>query len=645
MPNKETSIITIIMVIIVVFLLPACVEQKSDKIIFTPCEIGEVRQCDIGSSVGACQKPLKTCLSRNIWTTCFNEIKPTTEICDGLDNDCDGETDEYVKNVCGMCGEVPDEICDGEDNDCDGEIDERFDTLPELCDGIDNDCDSLIDEGLTKRKDCQPAGAGDWIVYDTEPNSLSTCTVGWKECRAGNWSECFGWRGPEPEICDGWDNDCNGFVDEIEFNEIQCGLTDEGTCEYGIEICVAGEMACFDTVVPQSEICDALDNNCNGLTDEDLERQCENVCGIGVEFCNNGVWRGCTAMAPTAEVCDGVDNDCDGQIDEGLECECLAGDQQFCPNLPCGWGIKVCLPNGIWSLCQGNLPQPEMCNNHDDNCNNQIDEGLVLECFEEDIELVGVGICEAGQTTCEAGIWGPCEDQVLPELESCDGIDNDCDGATDNLERYFEKVDLIFAVDISGSMDPYIRAIVSGVSNYISSLQGTDHKFGLVLFGSGYLPHNDGAPFLITQLTTVEQFISDMSTILAFGATEPSIDTVYHLGNPQNALQVAWRSDATPIIIMIGDEDPQTQLGLTLGDLTDQTEVCILPGCQNATNENWLDGDPLELFVFCESPFIDFWNQATFAEGQRVFNIRRILQEELLAIDLALIFREICVEP
>jgi uncharacterized protein (TIGR03382 family) len=74
------------------------------------------------------------------------------------------------------------------------------------------------------------------------------------------------------------------------------------------------------------EVCDGLDNDCDGQVDEDLTRACSNACGAGTETCSNGTWAGCSAVTPQTETCDGIDNNCDGRIDEADANLCDTGE-------------------------------------------------------------------------------------------------------------------------------------------------------------------------------------------------------------------------------------------------------------------------------------------------------------------------------
>jgi uncharacterized protein (TIGR03382 family) len=86
-----------------------------------------------------------------------------------------------------------------------------------------------------------------------------------------------------------------------------------------------------------AEICDGLDNDCDGQIDEDLTRSCDSACGAGTETCSAGAWVGCDAPQPQPETCDGDDNDCDGQVDEA---DNLCGADEVCT-------AGECLPPGF----------------------------------------------------------------------------------------------------------------------------------------------------------------------------------------------------------------------------------------------------------------------------------------------------------
>jgi hypothetical protein len=119
------------------------------------CECSEGDTQDCGTEVGACTVGTQTCVQGS-WGECSG-ISPSTETCDGIDNNCNNSTDEGLLNACGTCGPAPQEVCDGEDNDCDNSYDEGVKNAcgtcgpvpTEVCDCVDNDCDNSIDEGVS----------------------------------------------------------------------------------------------------------------------------------------------------------------------------------------------------------------------------------------------------------------------------------------------------------------------------------------------------------------------------------------------------------------------------------------------------------------------------------------------------------------
>lgn len=134
------------------------------------------------------------------------------------------------------------------------------------------------------------------------------------------------------ESCDGVDNDCNGQIDEgnppAVFEEL--GYCTATSCGVQYYTCEGGPLHCGELIPmpPMPEVCDMYDNDCDGEIDEDTEGgPCTvpdklGVCAAGKERC--GGWElWCEQQQfPTTETCNGLDDDCDGQTDEGLNCNC-----------------------------------------------------------------------------------------------------------------------------------------------------------------------------------------------------------------------------------------------------------------------------------------------------------------------------------
>ena len=329
--------------------------------------------------------------------------------------------------------------------------------IPELCDLVDNDCDGDVDEDL------------DGLSCMVE-NDFGAC-AGLRACVTGDW-ECSA-ATPAPEACDGLDNNCDGQVDEAGADGCATYHIDQDQDSYGGEetrcLCAPagqyttiGDTDCDDTdplMQPGlTELCDGRDNDCDGLTDEDFDDLAcvvENEHGacVGARTCEDGAFT-CDAATPAAEACDGADNDCDGDVDEedaeGCELYVIDEDQD-------GYGGSVykclCEPAGLYEVfneddCDDNEPlaqpgQPEFCDGIDNDCDGETDEQDAFGCqlYHLDADGDGFGAPDDVACLCEptgdyvATGAGDCADDFIdihPDMtEVCNGYDDNCDGVVD----------------------------------------------------------------------------------------------------------------------------------------------------------------------------------------------------------------------
>jgi len=258
------------------------------------------------------------------YTECVTDC--AEESCNYIDDDCDGQIDEGQLNDCGQCGIEPSEECNGIDDDCDGLIDEDLTqacstdcgpgyetcvegnwvscTAPqpkeEICDGLDNDCDNKIDEDIDCVCTIQDVG----VLFPCQEEPLicgqgyKTCECLNQECTSLTMSECYAtchWFPIVGEVCDpligmvledekcnNFDDNCNQLIDENLYSACYTGpqgtlLT--GICMPGVMTCESGTWGNYDQneqfvpfycdgeVVPQEEVCNGLDDDCDGVVD------------------------------------------------------------------------------------------------------------------------------------------------------------------------------------------------------------------------------------------------------------------------------------------------------------------------------------------------------------------------------------------
>ena len=548
------------------------------------------------------------------------------------------------------------EECNGKDDDCDGLVDEGFDDIEEVCNNIDDNCNGQVDEG--DWGDCEKA-----------------CGPGENFCVAGVL-ECVGPE-PEEEICNGIDDDCDGVIDEGVSNACGgCGKLPEEVCN-GLDDNCDGEVdegqlnACGKCGPVDDEICDGIDNDCNGLIDEDLIDKCVTDCEENLQYCVGGQWI-CTAKQPQPEVCNGLDDDCDGKADEGLDCLCTKKDIGVlfpCQEGPlvCGAGYKTCecsdptdpncaelqlteclavchwLPQTTTpgTICDKYLGEvkPEECNNHDDNCNQKTDEDLFAGCYSGAPETMYVGICVPGEMTCFEGKWGAYDDndefvkklclgEVTPEPEDvCNGTDTNCDGKIDE-DKELEPTDILFIVDLSGSMHEEINAVMTALNKFATHYSDSEViKWGLVFTASTTSGGVWGEQVVLqTDLVDFNTFMNifQNSGYSLMGGDEQNYDAIYlaihnlvgagvapykladlewggqsqwggstvESSPPKEQWDISWRDDAKHVIILFSDEEGQSYM-------TPSITEKILVDMVNAADE-------LAVYAFTQQFLIDF---------------------------------------
>ncbi len=270
---------------------------------------------DFDNSLIACNLPPSYVTNFSDCNDAEISINPNAaEICDHIDNNCDGEIDESynVGDVCyegtGQCENSGEIICasdivevgDGDPQTLCTAI--PIDEAPEICDDLDNDCDNLVDEGFNKN--LYEDNDGD--AYGDPALPVNSCPQVGLVDNALDCDDTNPEINPEAvEICDYVDNDCDLAVDNefVTGEECDSGL---GECKSSgtIECNEDGTETVCNAVPGESsqELCDSLDNNCNGEIDENLTKvvSCDPYCledfvdlcpEIEVnKTCSNGEW-------------------------------------------------------------------------------------------------------------------------------------------------------------------------------------------------------------------------------------------------------------------------------------------------------------------------------------------------------------------